>query len=621
MGMKRRAPLWLTWLLTAGLLLLFLGERVLAGLPLVRLVLSLTGALVVLGCLAWRIVSWRLARASGSPDEVRVEKWLTLAYAGCVVALLLYFVSSETGMRALGIYFDDDVARARYRVSLQVLWPILLAVSLFPALGAQLALGARWLVRKDPLAGLETVRVGETATSGLVIALAGSFLFLLGYLASAHDVSADLGYFRTSSPGTATQAIAQSLREPLRVLLFFPDPNPVKDEVMDYFHALARSGARIQIEAHDRLAEPELAKQYGIGQDGTVVLVSGEGGQRIHLPVRFDQARSRLRRLDREVQEKLIVLSRGPRVAYFTVGHGELNDSASAGPLAAAGLGRVEALRDLFRFLNYDVRELGLAQGLGHEVPEDATMVLVLGPRRPFLPEELDALDRYLERGGSMLLALEPESEFQLGPLEKRLGVRFRPAVLADDYQHLRRRGNVSDRALIITDRFSAHSSISTASVAGPGAAALFIGAGSLERADTTGPQPSFIIQSLPSTFADLDGDFELDEKEQRNSYNLAAAVELDSARALVYADAEMFADAVLVSLGLNASLAADGIRWLGREERLSGTTESEEDVPIQHTKAENVAWFYSTILGAPTLVLVGGLIGVYRRRRRGGRS
>lgn len=619
--MKRRAPLWLTWLLTAGLVLLFLGERVLAGLTLVRLVLSLTGVLVVLGCLAWRILSWRSARASGSPDEARVEKWLTLAYAGCIVALLLYFISSETGMRAFGLYFDDDVARARYRVSLHVLWPILLAVSLFPALGAQLALGTRWLVRKDPLAGLEAVRVGETATSGLVIALAGSFLFLLGYLASAHDVSVDLGYFRTSSPGTATQAIAQSLREPLRVLLFFPEANPVKDEVTDYFRALARSGARLQVEAHDRLAEPDLAKQYGIGQDGTVVLVSGERAERFYLPVRFDEARSRLRRLDREVQEKLIVLSRGPRVAYLTVGHGELNDSASAGPLAAAGLGRVDALRELFRFLNYDVRELGLAQGLGQAVPEDATMVLVLGPRRPFLPEELDALDRYLERGGSVLLALEPESEFRLGPLEKRLGVRFRTAILADDYQHLRRRGNVSDRALIITDRFSAHAAISTASVAGPGAAALFIGAGWLERADTTGPQPDFIIQSLPSTFADLDGDFELDPSEQRDSYDLAAAVQLDSARALVYADAEMFADAVLVSLGLNASLAADGVRWLGREERLSGTTESEEDVPIQHTKAENVAWFYSTILGAPTLVLVGGLIGVYRRRRRGGRS
>ncbi len=88
----------------------------------------------------------------------------------------------------------------------------------------------------------------------------------------------------------------------------------------------------------------------------------------------------------------------------------------------------------------------------------------------------------------------------------------------------------------------------------------------------------------------------------------------------LVYADAEMFTDAVLSSLRINASLAADGMRWLGKEENLAGTTVSEEDVPIQHTRAQDVGWFYSTILGAPALVLLFGLVGV-QRRRRGGRA
>jgi hypothetical protein len=107
---------------------------------------------------------------------------------------------------------------------------------------------------------------------------------------------------------------------------------------------------------------------------------------------------------------------------------------------------------------------------------------------------------------------------------------------------------------------------------------------------------------------------------EQRGSYDLIAAVQADSARGLVYADAEMFTDAVLPNLRINASLAADGVRWLGREEAFSGTTTSEEDVPIQHTRARDVTWFYSTILGAPALVLAFGLVSV-RRRRRGGRE
>ena len=66
-----------------------------------------------------------------------------------------------------------------------------------------------------------------------------------------------------------------------------------------------------------------------------------------------------------------------------------------------------------------------------------AAMVLVLGPRRPFLDPELEALDRYLERGGSLLLALEPQTEFRMGPLSERLGVEFRDTPLADDMQHV----------------------------------------------------------------------------------------------------------------------------------------------------------------------------------------
>jgi hypothetical protein len=89
--------------------------------------------------------------------------------------------------------------------------------------------------------------------------------------------------------------------------------------------------------------------------------------------------------------------------------------------------------------------------------------------------------------------------------------------------------------------------------------------------------------------------------------------------RALVFADTEMMSDRVVSSFGMNAALVADAIRWLGREEDLSGETTSEADIPIRHTRAEDVAWFYSIILGAPSLVLLAGLIGVRRRRRGAG--
>ena len=46
-----------------------------------------------------------------------------------------------------------------------------------------------------------------------------------------------------------------------------------------------------------------------------------------------------------------------------------------------------------------------------------------------------------------------------------------------------------------------------------------------------------------------------------------------------------------------NAYLAVDTLRWLTGEEAISGAVSSEEDVPIQHTREQDVVWFCATVL------------------------
>ena len=639
----RAAPWWLGWVLAAALMSLFVGERVLSAFGYARALFSGIGVLTVLTCVAWRARSWRAATG----DARRVQGRLLVAYAGVALALAGHLVSSEDGMRWLGIAFADEEARSRFRVVLQVLWTTLLAVSLLPALGAQLALG-RPRGARGSLEGVEAFRMLETARAGLVVALAGAALLVLGYVVSVRDKTLDLSYFKTATPGPATEAMVAGLEAPLRVLLFFPDVNPVKDEVLRYFRALADATGHVRIEEHDRLASPSLAQEHQIVFDGTIVLLGPDQNGRLEPGSTMAEARMLLRALDREFQRALMPILRNRRMVYLTTGHGELNDTIGA--VGARPLGSVSAFRQMMYLLGYEAIDLGLAGGLGSQVPDNAAAVAVLGPRRPFLNEEMDALVRYVESGGGLLIALDPNSDFAMEPLEAALGVRYVGVPLANDEQHLRQRGDASDRRLIITNRFSSHEAVTTLARAGPSAGVLFVGPGYLEAIEA-GPAPIFLVRALPSTFADATLDFRFDEDtETRDSYPLVAAVEAsmtppgpaaDSAveagpdndaagaspgdapeatvpgRALVYASTSPFTDAVLASLGSNAALVADGVRWLAREEEISGPTETEEDVPIVHTQQENVIWFYSIILGAPTLVLLGGMFGVYHRRRR----
>ncbi|MBI4509849.1 MAG: Gldg family protein [Deltaproteobacteria bacterium] len=643
MAMSRQAPGWITWALAAGLILLFLGERVLGHLPTARLSFSIAGAWLVVMATAWRAVSFASSHGAGR----RVERILLLGSVGCVAALLLYLVSSDDGMRWLSFTFSEAKTRERWQGVLAVLWPILLACSLSPLVFAKWALGA---ARGGEV---EAFRVSEATSSALTVALAGSMLFVLNYVASERDHKVDLSYFRTSMPGSATRNMVASLKEPLKVLVFFPEVNEVKDEVKSYFNELAKHAGRVQLESHDRMVSAKLAKEYRVSKDGTVVLVNGTQSESISLSTEIQEARRSLRTFDEQVQKAFMKVARGSRVAYLTVGHGELNDPGSEGIGAEGLLAGASAIRQILGVLNYKVNDLGLKEGLGQDVPEDAAIVLALGPKKPFLDEELRALDRYLQRGGSLFMALDPAGEAALGPLEARLGVRFDRTPLENDEAFIVRRNNPSDHRLIITDQFSAHASVTTLSRSRVGAGILLVGSGSIADAPAVAegeamPKRTHVVRSLSSTYADKNDNNAFDPDEKRESYNLVTAIEGaapaqpvtaqaaagkggakedgkdkrgKAMRALVLADAEMLSDSVLMQVGLNAALFHDGVKWLGGEEQFTGETKSEKDVAIEHTKSQDVAWFYGTIICAPLVVLTGGLLSVVRRRRTRRRS
>src|SRR5262249_14455708 len=133
---------------------------------------------------------------------------------------------------------------------------------------------------------------------------------------------------------------------------------------------------------------------------------------------------------------------------------------------------------------NYTVKDLGLGQGLGNEVPSDATMVIVLGPSQPFLPEEVTTLKRYADKGGKLLIALDPEAKVDLRPLADIVDLKWDSAILVNDKQYAARRRNPSDRQNLVTNRFSSHASVSTLSRASQRAFVITPGAGSLDKKD-----------------------------------------------------------------------------------------------------------------------------------------
>jgi ABC-type uncharacterized transport system involved in gliding motility auxiliary subunit len=330
------------------------------------------------------------------------------------------------------------------------------------------------------------------------------------------------------------------------------------------------------------------------------------------------------------------------KVAYFTVGHEELSKQARDGSKGSS----IRDLRRVIEQLNYRIKDLGIAQGLGSEIPPDASVVIVAGPQKDLLPAEISSLRRYLERGGRMMVFLDPEAGLTLETLLNPFGLKFTPEKLANDQAHVRITHTDADRYNLFSNRFSAHPSVTTLSRNSNRVVTVVPGAGYLEEIPAapelgSKPQVQFTIHSMPFTWNDVNKNRIFDaSEEKRKIYELAAVVTMkvsaankpataskkktgkqdrknaDEMQMIVVADSDLISDRVFRNPG-NGYLFLDGIKWLVGEEEIIGETTSEEDVRIMHTRKEDQIWFYLTIFGVPAMVLGAGLFYTRSIRRR----
>ncbi|MBK8257482.1 MAG: Gldg family protein [Polyangiaceae bacterium] len=367
-----------------------------------------------------------------------------------------------------------------------------------------------------------------------------------------------------------------------------------------------------------------MAKELKVVGDGVIVLKRGENKEQLTVGADMKTAQNKLKTLDADFQKSLLKVMRSQRVAYFTVGHGELNELQGA----AAAEGRsTKNIKRLFESQNYALKDLGLAQGLAGEVPADAHIVLVLGPSQAFLPEEIASLKRYAEKGGRLILALDPEPKIDLAPMAAAFGLTWKPTLLAtDDARHFYPlRHNDSDHVILLTNRFSSHASVSSLSKMSQRTAIVLRGASAIDKAEGAAGNIDFAVRALAETFDDQNGNYLFDkETEKRNGYNVAAAITKPTGekdkdgkdkemRVFAIADADALSDGAVGDTP-NGLMALDVIRWLGGDESFLGAITSNEDVKIEHSKQKQAVWFYATIFAVPLAVLGLGFIASRRR-------
>ncbi len=600
--LKRLHPLWPSVATAVGLAALLVGERSFSDTSTARLVLSTGGALAVLIATGARIVL-----AFGAPADRRV----VAGRLALTTSLVL------VGVGAYGVTLVVDPASsemaARLSSSAWAAFIILLFAGGTPLVFIEAAVAP---VAFNP--AYEGRRIDHAWARGLSLGLLVPVLLLANFLAERHDLEKDFSLGRGASVSDQTREVVRELTNDVDVVLFFPERNEVLSIIGPYFDELAAESDRLAVRRADQALARDEAEKAKVPRNGYVALIRGEATKTIRLGLTRSSASGVLRSFDRNFLKALFNVAFSKKVAYFTVGHGERPYER---PRRDDARMPVSILGDYLEDLQYDVRPLGLAQGLQDVVPEDAGIVFVMAPQQELLESEQESLLAFLRRGGRVLVAADADSDARLAKLLGPTGVVIDDGVLADEATHVNLTRSSADRAAIATNGYVRHKSVDTLALR-PNAATVFFRAAVLEVGDAeAGLARKVTIESLPTTFADRNDNLELDDDEKTAKRALLVAITTTSTtgeegRLALLADVDAVGDGLASAIGGNVALVRDLVAWLQIEDEPVLAVDQERDVKIVHREEEDAAVFFGATFGMPLLLLGLGWA-VQRRRRR----
>lgn len=222
------------------------------------------------------------------------------------------------------------------------------------------------------------------ATTYILVVLA--VLVTVNFLANRYNKSFDSTSNKRYSLSDQTVKLASNLKQDVSISYFDETTNfPRAKDLLDRYSNLS---PKLKVTYLDPFKKPQLAKQYGITQTGTIVIASGD---------KREEARSLS---EEEITSALIRLQKsGVKTVCFTAGAGEhsLDDNAGSA---------YSSFKQLIEKNNYKTDSLNLIEK--PEVGPACSVLVVAGPRVDYPQPVVDALKKFVEGGGRALFLADP---------------------------------------------------------------------------------------------------------------------------------------------------------------------------------------------------------------------
>ena len=458
---------------------------------------------------------------------------------------------------------------------------------------------ARWLAR--------AVVVG---TAVAVTVLANMALY-------RHDLQFDLTRGQAFTPSAEARDIVRGLTQSVQLTFFYQKQDPAGRGAATIVQLLGRLNPRLQVDTVDSDQHPALANQMGVQVYNTAMVRAGD---------------RRIQVITTDEEDIALAILRAVRaretVICFATGHGEYDidnfefhthfegvqghrhniEGVSIVEMQQHGLGR---LRRTIEKLGLVARKTLIAGG--QQVPSDCAALVEANPRTRFTGPDSGVLHAYLERGGSLLMLVEPDYAVDetLASVLSEGGIRLGDGFVVDPVDHY-----FTDEQMVAATKYARHP------ITRALALSIYPGARPVETIAAAQATATVLFSASAQSYRITD---RLSASEEagaapRGAIPLAAAAEgrLGSGnpfRLVVFGDADFASNSFFPYLA-NADIVLGSISWLIREERAPVVKPPVEVLPtVALTGSQVRAIFIATVVALPgSVALLGGL--VWWRRR-----
>lgn len=255
--------------------------------------------------------------------------------------------------------------------------------------------------------GMKTTKHGMNM--GALIALVFMVLVISNFLAVKHYKVWDFSGSQSNTLSNQSIKLVKSLDSELLIRFFYKKGVEGNEDNRKLFRELIKKyqdqSPSIKLEFVEVNERPDLAEQYGVTKGSGVIFLEYKGRKNRVEKIEEQEVTNALVKVTREKEKNI----------YFIVGHGErdLEDTKEAN-----GLNVLKLMLENNRYL---VKTLAL--NLNAKIPEDADVVVIVGPTQKFLDYEIQGLEEYLKRGGNLLAALKSKQTQGLEVILGRVGI------------------------------------------------------------------------------------------------------------------------------------------------------------------------------------------------------